>query len=62
MRIVIQYALRHAINLSEVFLCHQKKKKKNAETFVIAPLRNPEEVEIIKCQKPSDLKKVNPSL
>ena len=39
-----------------------KKKKKNAETFVIAPLRNPEEVEIIKCQKPSDLKKVNPSL
>ena len=40
----------------------KKKKKKNAETFVIAPLRNPEEVEIIKCQKPSDLKKVNPSL
>ena len=44
------------------YVIKKKKKKKNAETFVIAPLRNPEEVEIIKCKKPSDLKKVNPSL
>ena len=27
MRIVVQYALRRATNLSEVLLCHQKKKK-----------------------------------
>ena len=29
MRIVVQYALRRATNLSEVLLCHKKKKKKD---------------------------------
>ena len=36
MRIVVQYALQCATNLSEVLLCHQKKKKRVGHSFYLA--------------------------